>query len=115
MPEKSSALGVTVIGILLALWANMDQYENFLLIIGSVFVPLFTILFVDYFIHKKRETDNTLILNVSAFATWFVGLSLYHYLLSLNWDWGSTLPIILITGILYYFLGKSPFLWRKSI
>jgi putative hydroxymethylpyrimidine transporter CytX len=40
-----------------ALWLNIADYENFLTLIGSVFVPLSAVLIVDYFIVAKGNWD----------------------------------------------------------
>jgi NCS1 family nucleobase:cation symporter-1 len=40
-----------------ALWLNIADYENFLTLIGSVFVPLSAVLVVDYFIVSKGNWD----------------------------------------------------------
>ncbi|MCP6717430.1 hypothetical protein NL524_29540, partial [Klebsiella pneumoniae] len=43
------AVGVTVVGLLIALTVAMTYYQNFLYLIGSVFTPLYAIIFVTYF------------------------------------------------------------------
>jgi NCS1 family nucleobase:cation symporter-1 len=40
-----------------ALWLNIADYENFLTLIGSVFVPLSAVLIVDYFVVSKGNWD----------------------------------------------------------
>jgi putative hydroxymethylpyrimidine transporter CytX len=40
-----------------ALWLNIADYENFLTLIGSVFVPLSAVLVVDYFVVAKGNWD----------------------------------------------------------
>jgi putative hydroxymethylpyrimidine transporter CytX len=40
-----------------ALWLNIADYENFLTLIGSVFVPLSAVLVVDYFVISKGNWD----------------------------------------------------------
>ncbi|MFK5243108.1 putative hydroxymethylpyrimidine transporter CytX, partial [Lactococcus lactis] len=44
------AVGVTVVGLLIALTVAMTYYQNFLYLIGSVFTPLYAIIFVTYFV-----------------------------------------------------------------
>jgi purine-cytosine permease-like protein len=41
----------------LALVLNVNDYANFLLLIGSVFVPLLGVLAVDYYIGSRRAWD----------------------------------------------------------
>src|SRR4051794_39703023 len=51
------AVGVGTTATVLALLVNIQDYESFLLLIGSVFVPLFATFAVDYFILRKRQWD----------------------------------------------------------
>jgi purine-cytosine permease-like protein len=49
------ALLVGTIATVCALALNIDDYENFLILIGSVFVPLLGVLVVDYFLISRRR------------------------------------------------------------
>ena len=49
-----------------ALWLNIADYENFLDLIGSVFVPMAAVLITDYFIVSGRRWD----LSVTARSRW---------------------------------------------
>jgi len=40
-----------------ALWLNIADYENFLTLIGSVFVPMSAVLIADYFVISRRRWD----------------------------------------------------------
>jgi NCS1 family nucleobase:cation symporter-1 len=40
-----------------ALWLNIADYENFLILIGSVFVPMSAVLIVDYFLVSRGRWD----------------------------------------------------------
>jgi NCS1 family nucleobase:cation symporter-1 len=51
-----------------ALWLNIADYENFLDLIGSVFVPLAAVLIADYFIVSGRRWD----LSVTARSRWLM-------------------------------------------
>ena len=51
------AVIVGALSTLLALLVNIQDYESFLLLIGSVFVPLFATFAVDYFVLSKRRWD----------------------------------------------------------
>jgi putative hydroxymethylpyrimidine transporter CytX len=57
LDRRAVALAVGVVSTLLALATDMTQYESFLLLIGSVFVPLFAVLLVDYFVLRRRVWD----------------------------------------------------------
>jgi putative hydroxymethylpyrimidine transporter CytX len=49
-----------------ALWLNIADYENFLFLIGSLFVPLSAVLIADYFVTSRGRWD----LSAAARARW---------------------------------------------
>ena len=51
-----------------ALWLNIADYENFLTLIGSVFVPLSAVLIADYFVVSRGRWD----LSAAARARWLM-------------------------------------------
>jgi len=51
------ALGVGAVATVCALALNISDYENFLLLIGSIFVPLLGVLVVDYFVIRRGRWD----------------------------------------------------------
>ena len=48
---------IAVLTTVLALTLNIADYENFLVLLGSVFVPMFAVLVVDFFIVSKGRWD----------------------------------------------------------
>lgn len=60
----SGVIGVVSTG--LALWFDIGDYQNFLLLIGSVFVPMFGVYVVDYFVLSRHKWD----LSLSSPARW---------------------------------------------
>ena len=56
---------VTTVG---ALWLNIADYENFLTLIGSVFVPLSAVLIADYFVVSRGRWD----LSAAARSRWLM-------------------------------------------
>lgn len=49
-----------------ALWLNISDYENFLVLLGSVFVPMAAVLIVDYYVTSRGAWD----LSATARARW---------------------------------------------
>ena len=109
--EKHIALGMTVVGTLLALVANMEQYEHFLLAIGSVFAPLFAVLLTDYFILRNRGIKPELMANWGALAVWAIGVALYYQFLNLELALGATIPDMAVTGLIYVVVGRYSKRW----
>tara|TARA_B100000700_G_scaffold14884_1_gene14693 strand:- start:25301 stop:26617 length:1317 start_codon:yes stop_codon:yes gene_type:complete len=104
-----SVLGSLIPGIL-------DQFQTFLLIIGSVFIPAFSLMIVDYFlVDRDRYTPQHLItgaatlpaINPQALGCYVVGAVLAYY-----WNWvsplsfGASLPVFVLTGALYFVTSK---------
>ena len=55
--RRALALVLGTVATVLALAANVSDYENFLVLIGSLFVPLLGVLVVDYFVISRRRWD----------------------------------------------------------
>src|ERR1019366_8039121 len=51
------ALGLAVLTTARVLWVNIPDYENFLVPLGPVFVPMFAVLVVDFFVLAKGSWD----------------------------------------------------------
>ena len=99
--EKRIALVMTVIGTIAALWFNIEQYENFLITIGSVFAPLFAVLLTEYFIVKNRKVQAKVLINWGALLVWALGVGMYYQFIQMDFVLGATIPVMLITALLY--------------
>lgn len=88
-----------------------------LLAIGSVFAPLFAVLLTDYFILRRRAIRPELMANWGALAVWALGVALYYQFLKLELVFGTTIPVMVVTGLLYAIVGRYAEKWtycRKS-
>ncbi len=93
-------IGITacVIGTIIAIFFPITLYEDFLYLIGSVFVPMAVILICDYFIlHKRDVTKLRAIVNASL---WVLGFIIYRVFLGVDTFLGSTIPVIILILIL---------------
>lgn len=111
--EKHVALVMTVIGTFLALWVDIIQYENFLIAIGSVFAPLFAILLTEYFIIKNRQVQSDVLINWSAFIVWGLGIALYYQVIKMEFVFGATIPVMLITAAFYKMIWGYTREWKS--
>lgn len=88
-----------------ALLAPMARYETFLLLIGSVFAPLFGVLLADHFIVRRRRPASSgpaaSDLNLSGLAAWAVGVGAYQALSRAAPDVGATLPAFAAAAVVY--------------
>lgn len=83
-------LGLGVLSYLIAVMLDITQYENFLFLIGSFFLPLFGILIADYFLLRRRKyAANELYraqgaywyhngINIWGLIAWLAGIVVYH-------------------------------------
>lgn len=101
------ALAIGVICTLIACFAPLAQYQNFLLLIGSVFAPLFGVVLVDHFLVRKRSAQVTTALFCwPALLAWAGGVSTYHLLANVYPDVGATLPALVLAGVLQWAFGR---------
>lgn len=106
---------ITVLGAMIP--GILEEFQTFLLIIGSVFIPAFSLMIVDYYLlgdnsqrysaERLLHADQLPALNPVALLAYLLGAVLAYY-----WNWvsplsiGASLPVFVITGALYW-LGMS--------
>jgi len=114
-------VGAIVLGIALAV--DLTQYQNFLFLVGSLFTPLFGVLFADYFLLRRRVytmaelypmssgVARPMGINPVALIAWAAGIG--SYLLVINSaPWlGGTLPSLGTSLVVYVALTKR----RRSL
>lgn len=69
-----------IISILIAFVFPMENYQNFLLIIGSVFVPVYTVVIVDYILKRTCKVNINFIAAIAA----IFGVVAYNYFTKYN-------------------------------
>jgi putative hydroxymethylpyrimidine transporter CytX len=100
--ERAAALAMGIIGTFIAVIVPIEQYQNFLYAIGSVFAPLFAILLTEYFVIKKnKKLQEGLLINWGAAAVWIIGVVMYYQFIKLDLVLGATVPVMIITGLIY--------------
>ena len=96
--EKPAAIAVCGVGVLLAVFTPVTQFEDFLYLIGSVFAPMIAIQIVDFFLLKKdvsaQKADWTNLI------LWAVGFVLYRIFLHIDTPVGNTFPVMVIVSAL---------------
>ncbi len=128
-------LGIGVFCYLVAILLDITQYQNFLYLVGSLFVPLFGILAADYFVTRRRHyrTDELYRtggaywylggVNVLGLVAWIIGIAIYHIAnpttlgaLVPAWptlvpavftDFGGSLPSFIAAFLIYAVLGLA--------
>jgi len=108
------ALAIGIVCTLIACFAPLAQYQNFLLLIGSVFAPLFGVVLVDHFILRRRQGGEVqMALRWAALLAWSGGIVVYQGLANFYPTVGATLPALIAAGLLHY--GFNRLLNRGSV
>ncbi|MDD4160151.1 MAG: putative hydroxymethylpyrimidine transporter CytX [Synergistaceae bacterium] len=103
--SKATAVAACIAGTALAVFTPIEQYENFLFLIGSVFAPMISILITDFFILKKDHFYESL--NMANFVLWVIGFLIYRGLMAVETVFGNTLPVMAAVIILAAAAGKA--------
>jgi len=114
-PKKKQwkiALVITLLSMLIAYLTPIVQYENFLLLIGASFVPVFGVIFSDYFLKNRFNYSEDKLypvhpcINWRAIVSWAIGFLTYYYFAYINAIFGATIPSLVITFGLYTILSS---------
>lgn len=102
------ALAIGALCTLIALFAPLAEYQNFLLLIGSVFAPLFGVVLVDHFILRRRHAELAprVGLRWDTLLAWGCGVVVYHALAHFAPEIGATLPALALAAVLQLLLGR---------
>jgi putative hydroxymethylpyrimidine transporter CytX len=121
--ERKAIIMGGILGTALALIFPMEEYENFLLLIGSMFCPLFGVVLTDYFVIRKSYADDSLFtavaVNWRAIFAWIVGALVYQMFVPRDMGFpvltaindigkhtGSSIPSLLLAAVIYLVLMK---------
>lgn len=104
LKEKPVAVAVCVLGVLLAIFTPITEYENFLYLIGSVFAPMTAILITDFFILKKDFSGKSF--SWENLILWAAGFVLYRLLINMDTPLGCTVPVMVIIALLRIIISR---------
>jgi purine-cytosine permease-like protein len=90
-------LGIAIVCTALALVLPMHSLEPFLLMLSSVFVPLFGVIWGRLGSGQLKLSKNTRQVDWLAAALWIAGIASYHLLANFAPQWGAALPTLVIT------------------
>lgn len=102
--SKWSAIIVTTIGTVGAIFFPITDITDFLYFIGSVFAPMIAIQISDFYILKRN--DEQLKFNIKNIVIWFIGFVIYQLLMNIDVIIGSTLLDVIITIIICISVGS---------
>jgi NCS1 family nucleobase:cation symporter-1 len=102
------ALAIGALCTLIAWFAPLAEYQNFLLLIGSVFAPLFGVVLVDHYLLRRRgrlQVASTM-LRWETLLAWGCGAAVYHLLANAWPEIGASLPALFLSGGLLLVLSR---------
>jgi NCS1 family nucleobase:cation symporter-1 len=97
---------------------DLTQYQNFLFLVGSLFTPLFGVLFADYFLLRRRVYARAELyptspgaarqmgINPVALIAWAAGIASYLLVINVAPWLGGTLPSLGASLVVYVALTK---------
>ncbi len=101
-PLKRFGLWGAALCTALAMALPMHSLEPFLLMLSSVFVPLFGVIIGRLGLGSGTAPSSPSGVNLGATALWLAGIGLYHALATWAPTWGSALPTLAVTLLLGY-------------
>jgi len=117
LPQKASAPLIGLVGLIISLVLPIEQYEWFLLWIGSVFIPLFGVVIADNLIERGGYDLGELYraggrywyskgVNPIAISSWGFGVAFYYLMVREFPDLGASIPSLLLSSAIYLALMK---------
>ena len=112
--RPAAVIGViTIIG---AMWTGiLDRFQDFLLLIGTLFIPVFAVMLADYYVVKRGHYDAGEVMkgrdgaywyfsgyNPSAWIAYLIGAGLALYWTQISpLSFGASIPAFVVTFLLY--------------
>lgn len=118
--QRHLIIGFSIVSTVLAIFVSIEGYEQFLFMIGALFIPLFGVLLTDYFVIKRGKYQNDMMygnkitkIGYPAIIAWAIGAVLYYLLSQLSPIYlaqlptiGSTIPSLIVSSLLYLLINK---------
>jgi NCS1 family nucleobase:cation symporter-1 len=118
--QRHLIIGFSIVSTILAIFVSIEGYEQFLFLIGALFIPLFGVLLTDYFVIKRGKYQNDMMygnkiikIGYPAIVAWTIGAVVYYLLSQLSPIYlselptiGSTIPSLIVSSLLYLLITK---------
>jgi purine-cytosine permease-like protein len=82
--QRRLIVGVATLATAISLGVNLTQYQQFLLLLGAFFVPLFGVLLADWLIAGRHYTRDDIFAGPAwrpgMIAAWLLGFALYEWI-----------------------------------
>ena len=118
--QRHLIIGFSIVSTILAIFVSIEGYEQFLFLIGALFIPLFGVILTDYFVIRRGKYQNDMMygnkiikIGYPAIIAWAIGTVSYYLLSQLSPIYlaqlptiGSTIPSLIISSLLYLLITK---------
>jgi putative hydroxymethylpyrimidine transporter CytX len=91
-----------IIAFGISLILPIEEYESFLYLIGSVFVPVYSVVILEYFLGNKQENNK---INIRGIVVALIGIGLYNYF-TITSILIPTVSILVIISVIYIVSSK---------
>ncbi|MFH1759962.1 MAG: cytosine permease [bacterium] len=111
-----------VLGVGLAVWGILEHFIEFLSLIGIIYAPMNSVLFVEYFLNNDQKIDTEQLFrendskywffkgwNIKAFGAWLVSVAvilIFKYGIKASWMPVPALVSCILAGVIYYAVSK---------
>jgi nucleobase:cation symporter-1, NCS1 family len=102
---KQWGMAMAALCTVLAMVLDMHAIEPFLLMLSSIFAPLFGVILARMCAHGAATNS---VINVSAVLIWLAGVAVFHLLPKLTPDFGAAIPALLFTLVAAYATRGKP-------
>jgi NCS1 family nucleobase:cation symporter-1 len=92
---------LALVATLLALLLPIQNYQDFLYLLGSVFVPLFGVVIAHHGVRPRTPDSTQVALSWVGAAAWIAGIAVYQYVTRFEPQWGASLPALAASYVLY--------------
>ncbi len=95
------------VATLLALFLPIQNYQDFLYLLGSVFVPLFGVVIAHHGGRPRTPDDTQAALRWAGALAWVAGIAVYQYVTRVEPQWGASLPALAASYVLYRLFARA--------
>ncbi|KAF0812094.1 hypothetical protein IGB42_03371 [Andreprevotia sp. IGB-42] len=98
---------LAIVATVIALTLPIQDYQGFLYLLGSVFVPLFGVVIAHHGKHPLAPSATTPAIVWPGALAWLAGIAVYQLISRLAPDWGASLPALAVAFVLYHVLASA--------
>ena len=87
---RATSVAVCLVAVALAAVVHLGDYETFLFLLGSLFVPLFAVVLADHLTSPRAHTATEPAFRTGMIVCWAVGFITYQWIIPTGPTWWTT-------------------------